>query len=221
MRIYAMHIDELPVPNVEKWSEDIVSLRTYSKIKKLKFETDKKRTLAGELLARYAITLEKKIAKTKLIFDVHENGKPYCRSFPSVHFNISHSASWVVCAVSDRPIGIDVEKMGVADMHIAQRFFAKCEYQYLQQQTNPVEGFYKLWTLKESYIKYTGQGLSIPLNSFEFELEDKEIRLKNKGELHFVTGKVFENYYLSVCSEELNKVMELKTITLEEIKKCV
>ena len=221
MRIYALHIKELFATDVEKWSRDIVSIRIYEKIKRLKFMDDKKRTLAGELLARYALVLEKQIPKTEIIFDVYENGKPYCTSFPKMHFNISHSGSWVVCAVSDRPIGIDIEKVGLADMQIARRFFTKYEYQYLQRQENQAEVFYKLWTLKESYIKYTGQGLTVPLNSFEFEFCDGSILLKDREDLYFISGKVFENYYLSACGEEQDKIMNLKTITLKEIEKHV
>ena len=220
MRIYAMRIDELSLPDVEKWSRDIVSARTNEKIERLKFKGDKKRTLVGELLARYAMVLEKQIPKTELIFDVHENGKPYCRSFPGVHFNISHSGLWVVCAVSDRPIGIDIEKIDVADMQIAKRFFTEYEYQYLQRQENKVEIFYKLWTLKESYIKCTGKGLTVPLNSFEFEFTDEIIDLKipKTKEFYFKSKKVFGNYYLSLCCAEQYKSMNIKQITYEEIK---
>ena len=223
MRIYAIHIDELSVSDIDKWSGENISTRINDKIKRLKIIDDKKRTLAGELLARYAMVLEKQIPKTELIFDVHENGKPYCRSFPEVHFNISHSGSWVVCAVSGRSIGIDIEKIDGADMQIAKRFFTEYEYQYLQRQENKAEIFYKLWTLKESYIKCTGKGLSLPLNSFEFEFTDEIIQLKipRTNEFYFMSKKVFGNYYLSLCCEEQYRSMIIKQITCKEIKDCL
>lgn len=223
MRIYAIHIEELSVSDIEKWSGENISTRTNNKVKRLKFINDKKRTLAGELLVRYAMVLDKQIPKTELIFDVHENGKPYCKSFPGVHFNISHSGLWVVCAVSDRPIGIDIEKIDGADMQIAKRFFTEYEYQYLQRQENKVEIFYKLWTLKESYIKCTGTGLTVPLNSFEFEFTDEIIELKipKTNEFYFKSKKVFGNYYLSLCCEEQHKSMNIKQITYKEIKDCL
>ncbi len=93
VRIYAMHIAKLFTSDVDRWSGDIVFPRT--KKKRLKFVDGKVRTLGGELPARYVIVLKRQIPKTQLVFDVLENGRPYCKSFLEIHFNIIHSGSWV------------------------------------------------------------------------------------------------------------------------------
>ncbi len=58
-------------------------------------------------------------------FSVQEYGKPYIPALPDMHFNISHSGRWIVCAVDSKPIGIDIEKMKPGTIDIAKRFFRR------------------------------------------------------------------------------------------------
>lgn len=97
-------------------------------------------------------------------------GKPYLKEHPDVFYNLSHSGSRVMCVLADVPVGCDVEKIRKGNTErIARRFFSEREYQMCKD--NP-ETFTRLWTLKESFIKATGKGLSTPLNSFELMLND-------------------------------------------------
>lgn len=222
MVLCATNISKLTMSEYCGSLDNIISTRAKEKIGSFKFISDRKRTLCGELLVRYMIANKKQVANKDIVLDVASNGKPYCKSFPEIHFNISHSGDWVICAICDSPIGVDIEKIGRADLQIARRFFAEYEYQQLlNQETNRNELFYKLWTLKESYMKYTGKGLMIPLNSFEFDFTDCNIRLRipEKNMLHFKSVKVFKDYYLAVCSEEKLKTVETKQVAFAEIRK--
>lgn len=219
-----MNIEEISLLEGDEWLDENVSIKTKEKLKRLKSIDDKKRSLGGELLARYAIAYEKSIPKDSIVFSAYENGKPYCINYLEVHFNISHSGSWVICVVSDEPIGVDIEKIGVSDTKIAKRFFSECEYkELLSVKMDRNEMFYKLWTLKESYIKYTGNGLKTPLDSLVFDMSNGNAKLKfpETNLLCFNSMKVFENYYLSVCSKEQCETIEVKEITFNEIKNCV
>lgn len=94
-----------------------------------------------------------------------------------LHFNLSNARSLVACAVSRAPdVGVDVEEI---DRHgetigIADRYFSSDELRALHAA--PAERrqqrFFEFWTLKESYIKARGMGLSIPLEQFSFEVAD-------------------------------------------------
>jgi len=222
MVLYATNISKLTMSEYCESLDNIISARIKEKIGSFKFISDRKRTLCGELLVRYMIANKKQVANKEIILERDDNGKPYCKSFPGIHFNISHSDDWVIGAVCDSPIGVDIERVGCADLQIARRFFTEYEYQkLLNQETNRNELFYKLWTLKESYMKYTGKGLRLPLNSFEFDFTDCNIRLQipERNMLHFKSVKVFKDYYLAVCSEEKPKVVEIKQVTFAEIRK--
>nr|WP_237391871.1 4'-phosphopantetheinyl transferase superfamily protein [Paenibacillus dendrobii] len=85
-----------------------------------------------------------------------------------MHFNISHSGEWVVCALDSLPVGVDVEEIKEAPFEISKRFFSREERTFLFNEAEEVrnESFYYIWTLKESYIKAIGQGLSYGLESF-------------------------------------------------------
>ena len=105
-------------------------------------------------------------------------GKPHIpeEQFGSkVHINLSHSANLIACAISAAGrIGIDLEKVRpLQDLDgIATRFFSAPEYRLitLAEASEKLGLFYTIWTLKESFIKAVGKGLSMPLDNFWFKL---------------------------------------------------
>lgn len=100
-----------------------------------------------------------------------EHGKPYLTDYPQICFSLSHSGRMVMCGVADSPIGCDIQCMPPHPEHndgIAKRFFTPNEQHSLTSSAAPEQEFARLWTLKESYVKYLGTGISsCPLNSFE------------------------------------------------------
>ena len=114
--------------------------------------------------------------------ELHANsfGKPYIaypESGKKIRFNLSHSLNIILLAVSNgSPVGIDVEFMRdmIDAKQIALRNFSKTEKDYLCSLP-PDEfkiNFFKYWTLKESFIKATGKGLSYPLDEFSVLLPE-------------------------------------------------
>ncbi len=91
-----------------------------------------------------------------------KNGKPYFAEFPDHHFNLSHSGGWVACALSDCPVGIDIQ--GVRRNSPVRRKLTPQEQDWLQGQ--PEGAFTALWVKKEAYLKCTGAGLTRRLDSF-------------------------------------------------------
>jgi len=92
-------------------------------------------------------------------------------------FNLSHSRGMVAVAIAaDCEVGIDVEALARRvsdDAAIARRHFTRGEQDSLAGRADPVErrrAFLALWTAKEAFIKATGRGLSLPLDSFEVDL---------------------------------------------------
>lgn len=116
--------------------------------------------LVSEALLRYAV---RECAALKTFFiEYNAYGKPRIQGREDLHFNISHSGSWVVLAWSSGEVGVDVEVFRPDDQKkaVARRFFTQAEQQYVfREETGWDRRFYEIWTAKESYLKYLGTGL--------------------------------------------------------------
>jgi 4'-phosphopantetheinyl transferase len=97
-----------------------------------------------------------------------EKGKPYFPDLP-VRFSISHSGQMWICIMGLDACGIDLQEAKDCDfMKIAARYFSRYEQSLVMKRG--LTGFYKIWTRREAFAKYTGQGLfGSPLPSFALE----------------------------------------------------
>lgn len=150
-----------------------------------------------------------------------EKGKPFIADKENIFFNISHSGDYVVCAVSDREIGVDIEKRAKARMEVAGRFFHKQEVQALKavsgDELNKL--FYDYWSVKESFLKYIGTGLTRPLNSFLVQFSTGGINLyegEKKLSLYVHPCPVDSGYACYVCSE-CDEEPEMYDVTIQEV----
>ncbi|MCU9806785.1 4'-phosphopantetheinyl transferase superfamily protein [Paraclostridium sp. AKS46] len=176
------------------------------------------RSLYGDLIIRYFMTSTFNVKNEDLVFKKNEFGKPYVEEIP-VFFNISHSKDWVVCAFSTHEIGIDVEFNNNINEDVIKYALSKYEYdKYLTLDTSDREKyFYKLWTLKESYIKCIGKGLSVSPDSITFVHNNDNITIKGKisQEYNFKYYGFDNSYSLSICSIEHKFYDLITTLTPE------
>ncbi len=115
-------------------------------------EEDALRTLCGRALVRHALK-EWGVQNSPIVRGEH--GKPVLKS-GEAHFNLSHAKDMVVCAVSAFPVGVDVEPVLPRGFgRIANRAFFEEE----RARAQTLDGFYEIWTKKESALKYLGVGL--------------------------------------------------------------
>jgi 4'-phosphopantetheinyl transferase len=135
-----------------------------------------------------------------------ENGKPTLAGHPDFYFNISHSGEYVVMAYGSVPVGVDVEQLRDKENRVAKRCFTKEEFSYISQTGDKCgERFFEIWTMKESYLKLTGQGISVPLNSFlvdpvelsAYEKDEKDSWKKLPVKFEFAD---LNGYVLCVCT---------------------
>lgn len=174
------------------------------RIKRFAKYEDAQRTLIADILTRLMLCARLDMPPHKIEFSCNAYGKPYLKTYGAIHFNASHSGNWIVCAIDAKPLGIDIEHIKPIDLHIAERFFSVEENKVLEYTANDkkLEYFYDLWTLKESYIKALGKGLSLPLDSFSILKYEECIVLKSIADTntyYFKQYAVDRNYKLSVC----------------------
>ncbi len=168
--------------------------------------SDAQRSLFGELLVRRMICEKLGMRNGDLVIGFEEKGKPFIQDYP-IHFNMSHSGVWVVAAVSSAPVGIDIEQMKRNRLEVARRFFTEPEYKNLMDRPEPerTDYFYTLWTLKESYLKAVGRGLTLPLNSFTIRWEQEEYVIDINGTFEAMHVRIIPleiGYKLAVSASE-------------------
>jgi 4'-phosphopantetheinyl transferase len=193
------------------------------KLEKFKFREDKLRCLFGELLVKYAFDKYYGIEYSKEIIFEDKFGKPYLKD-KQISFNISHSGNWaaVVCYVNDA--GIDVEKMENPPYEILTDTFTQDEIAQIENCPPRLKAcmFYKMWTLKESYIKMLGQGLSIPLHSFSINAGDENnITVQENSHpaegVHFRLFTPDAGHASAVCLRGYDKEVLPRIISLDQL----
>lgn len=140
----------------------VVSQERRERASRYRVEADAIRCLAAEALLFHALEATLGIDRTAVRVATTRSGKPYFVSHPSVQFNVSHSGSWVMCALHTRPVGVDVEQPRVTGVPPAEQFMSPAELAH-HRASPPGErrnAFFRLWTLKESVLKAAGTGFS-------------------------------------------------------------
>ena len=175
-----------------------VSSERKAKTDRLRFAKDKCLSVAAEnLLIKACRDCNLDYSRMRFIYNAY--GKPFFADCP-LYFNLSHSNHMAMCVIADCPVGCDIEAISCADMDIAKRFFSKAEFQSLclcppgKQRDNL---FYRLWTLKESFIKCKGDGLNTALSSFTISFNDHKPYLTDCPDAILYT---LQEYPLQECS---------------------
>jgi len=195
-------------------TEDYLSSKRREKAERFKFDADKKRSLCAGFLLNYAlkerypdiqIPVVAATEKMDLEKGSAEEGKPYLPDYPQIHFNLSHSGEYTVCAISDIPVGIDIEQCRKMKENIAEHFFTPNEYKHIISIGGPDERrqqFYTYWVLKESFMKATGLGMRLRLNEFEVCLGERITYRQSINPNQYFAKMIptQDNYKLAICA---------------------
>lgn len=89
-----------------------------------------------------------------------EHGKPFLTAHPDIHFSISHCQKAIAVAVSDSPVGIDVESFRRFSDGLLDKTMNSDEKAAILSSDAPEEKFASLWTCKEAVFKMQGTGIT-------------------------------------------------------------
>jgi phosphopantetheine--protein transferase-like protein len=172
------------------------------KFQKLRPIRDKENCIFSYVILKNALKNEFGIDTFELQYS--ENGKPELINCKA-HFNLSHSKSGIVVAVNDAPIGVDVQEIVPYNESVMKRVFTPNEINMVLKSSNKDRTFTRLWTLKESALKYDAKSL-INLSDYEFDSEDKHFKKYGKN---FSTFEI-KNLIVTVCADK--DFFEIKTV---------
>ena len=214
MKLYRIHIPKMEDPLQNQRLLELVFPERREKVIRYRMPDDRKRSLGAGIILR-RILQENGLTENDLRYS--ENEKPVA---DSVFFNVSHAGDYVVGVSSDCQVGCDIEKIRKAPMEIAQRHFLVTESAYIQAAPDRDKAFFTLWTLKESYMKMTGMGMSLPLDSFEIVRTTDGFALgKSPEKPCFFKTMEFDGHMFSVSNEK-NFVMaesDFEDLNVEEM----
>ena len=137
------------------------------KAEAFRFEADRRRSVAVWLLLRQMLA-ERGLDADSLPVTEDEFGKPAFEAALGIHFNLSHGGERVMAAVSDRPVGCDVERIAPFDEAVARECLTDGELAWVKMALPGLDrdrAFIRLWVRKEAYVKAVGRGLGIDLKS--------------------------------------------------------
>ena len=162
-------------------------------------------------------------------------GKPYYKEAENCYFNISHCRRAVCVAVCRYPVGIDVESMRKIGLPAVKKCCSKRELQYVfadrqmyrcdqQLSLEGTKRFLHLWTLKESYVKMTGEGIRMPLNTIDFALgvvsdRQKPFTVLKSGEKDSTSSLYLENELIMALSIKKGDIKTGREVIWQEYEK--
>ena len=94
------------------------------------------------------------------VFEYNEHGKPSIIGHPEICFNLSHCKEAAICAISDQPVGVDVESVRSFNESLVRYTMNEDEIRQIESSEDQAVAFIRLWTMKESAMKLIGTGIS-------------------------------------------------------------
>ena len=224
IEVYAIRI--LPEQQFMEMKEELLILlpeEVRDTMQRYRMVNVMQRSLFGELMTRKILAVKLNSSGHHFRFQQSEKGKPYLQDNP-YFFNISHSGDWVTAAFcGDSEVGIDVERIKKVNFEIAERFYSEKEKKKLfsLRGKKKLEYFFDLWTMKESYLKLLGKGLTKPLSSFTISGDNGRFHLSNDidniQEVYFRQFDIDKGYKLSVCSFKDDFENKIRVLNINDI----
>lgn len=164
-KLYAFFDLEQLNNEILEWCMRYLPEERKAKALRYRLEIDRKLSVTSYLLLIHALHKEFNLSNPTIAYI--DKGKPYMPDHPDIHFNISHCPLGCVCAVSDKPVGVDIQDIRPFSQDIANRCCSVKELLLLKQSADPAPCFTKMWAMKESYLKLTGEGISRSLPAID------------------------------------------------------
>lgn len=165
-----------------------MSKERQEKCLRYKFTDDRRRMAFGESLLRKLISDEYAVREIDITIKNLPSGKPVAEvQGKNLCVSITHSGDYVACGVSDTPIGVDLEVVRQVSNLLLNKALNDEEKYFVNNSDGKNLAFLKLWTAKEAYLKFTGEGLG---------------GLKKACVLPLVQMKEYKNLVLEECLTE-------------------
>ena len=220
IHLWCANFEQIRGPELEAAYFRLLSPAERVRQSRFHFDRDRHRFLVTRALVRTVLSRYAHVAARDWQFATNAHGRPRIANPDSdpgcrgLTFNVSHTEDLIVVAIArGTRLGVDAEFVDGrnADLDIAQNFFAPMEVSELRALPAALRPrrFFELWTLKESYIKARGEGLSIALDQFGFtlpsaagiELWVDPRQMDHASAWRFLQFRLASGHLVAVCSD--------------------
>ena len=229
--IYAITLDEIHDEFAFTTLLNAAPPDVREKAQRYVFFADQARCLLADALVRLSISNATGIKPDRVSYEYGAMDKPRFADINGWFFNKAHSGQWVLVGLSKYEIGVDVEQVDEPTLPLAKYAFHPKEYR-VYERSGKKSDFYRFWTLKESYIKYLGVGLSMALDSFYFTVSSRAIKLHHERSRrdfdglasadyagrspNFFTFNPDDEHFAAVCTDAPN-IGSIRRVRLSDI----
>ena len=187
MEWYKFNINDMTDAEYKTFFE-LMSEEKKTRVSRFKNIDDKKRSVCAEMLAKKVISGKFSVSPLDIKIGAKDSGQPFCENF-NIHLSLSHSGDYAACAVSDAPVGIDIQKIVPYNRKTAEKVCSAPELSAIENSGDTAAEFIKLWTKKEAVLKKSGTGV---ICSMKDCLDGQAVK----------TFRV-SDYFVSICDSPL------------------
>lgn len=176
--------------------------------------------LISRVLVKSVLADKLGIAPYEVNLQLHPNGKPFVQGSKAVYFNLTHSADVIILAVTEEgEIGVDIERVDREfDWTRVDSVLAPSEIEWIKENElidpfSVYPRFFQIWTLKEAYIKCTGEGMSRHLKMLNFHVLSERIQFLDstnnaqKTEEYYFESYIYDsNFIFSICLQQSHNI---------------
>lgn len=209
--IHTYYADIRCLENETLFRERVKQLSPYrqQKIAILRNDRDRNRSLGAGLLLDHGLAVYG-LQERSVEYDIGQWGKPALKYHPEICFSLSHSGDYAICTIGDRPVGNDIEHVREGRLKVANRFFAEEELAWLYEAETEEERtgrMFRLWTMKESFLKVIGRGMSLSLKDFVIRMDEESgrARVRHSFDTKYYYMREYgeiDGYCTAVCAQE-------------------
>ena len=213
---WAVPLDKINL-NVHEWQKCLscIQLEEQARVNKFVYKKDSISALIGRLLIRKFLHLVTGLPNNEIKVTRTEKGRPVYTDNPGIHFNISHQGDYAILAGSTKHnVGVDVMKIEYRSkkplnefFHTLRRQFHPEEWAYIKE-CDSLSRFYRIWCLKEAYVKAVGVGIGFSLDRLRFKINsslnccDTEVFIDGQKEADYIFEEVlFDNHITCIAIE--------------------
>ena len=211
-RLYLLNTDRFDDPKVFDDAYAQLDPDRQMKIDAFKFPKDKKLSLAAGFLLKNALS---EIGINDFRIEKKEREKPYLTGHKDIFFNLSHSGNMVLLGISDKEIGVDIQEEEKFKDSLINYVFCDNEKAMAKELVKALDlsidqVYTRLWTAKESVMKYCGMGISLEPKKIELFIRDNNTAMPNalaaRSDVFDCThlslsSKDIPGYQMTICSE--------------------